>query len=105
MAKLKLIADPTFKMEVAIPVAGNPSVSSGFEFKHLTKSAWVGLVTDESIKDKTDVWLFKSLVKSWDFEEPFTDENINVFLDNYGGAMEAINDAYLSELKRAKEKN
>ena len=105
MAKLKLIADPVFKLEVAIPAAGKPSVPVEFEFKHLTKTAWVALMTDGSLKEKTDVWLLLQIVKSWEFEEELSEANVQVFLDNYGGAMEAINNAYIAELRRAKEKN
>jgi hypothetical protein len=39
MAKLKLVANPTFRAKVGIPVAGGPEVPVEFVFKHRTKTA------------------------------------------------------------------
>ena len=103
MAKLKLIASPTFKAKVDIPVAGGPDVQVEFTFKHRTKKAleeWVAARTDKSDSDS-----FMEMVEAWELEDPFNAESVTLLLENYIGAALATYRKYVDELIKAKVKN
>lgn len=103
MAKLKLVAAPTFKAKVPIPVAGGPSVEVEFTFKHRTKSA-----LDEWLKSRTekaDADSFLEMVAGWELEDEFSKANVELLLENYVGAAVATVQTYLAELVKARVKN
>lgn len=103
MAKLKLVANPTFKARVGIPVAGSEPVLVEFNFKHRTKTA-----LDDFIKtraDKSDVDSFMEMVEGWDLEDQFCKESVELLLENYIGTALAVYRAYVDELLQAKLKN
>ena len=103
MAKLKLVANPTFQAKVGIPMAGGDSVDVLMTFKHRTKTAleeWV-----KSRGGKPDTESFMDMVEGWDLDEPFNKENVDLLLEIYGGAGLATFQTYLSELVQAKLKN
>lgn len=96
MPTLKLVAEPTFKSKVAIPVAGGRSEEVEFEFKHRTRTdlaKWM-----EGAKDRTDADSVMGTVIAWDLEDKFTKANVERLLENYHGAARAIASTYLSEL-------
>lgn len=116
MAKLKLVADPTFSAMVKIPVPGKPEPEEVlFTFKHRTRTQLDehfmaigkrnaatgegGIPRDQEVKDIMDV------ATGWDLAEPFTAENVGTFLDNYHRAGWEIGTAYVRELMQAKEGN
>lgn len=103
MAKLKLVAAPTFKSKVGIPVAGENPVDVEMVFKHRTKTA-----LDEFIKDragKSDAESFMEMVSGWDLEDPFSKEAVETLLENYAGAGLATFRIYIDQLVQAKLKN
>lgn len=103
MAKLKLIANPTFKAKVGIPVAGGEPVMVEMEFKHRIKTA-----LDEFIKeriDKTDADSFMGMVVGWDLEDKFSQESVVTLLENYAGAGLATFRVYVDQLVQTKIKN
>jgi len=103
MAKLKLVANPTFRAKVGIPVAGGPEVPIEFVFKHRTKT-----VLDEWIKsrsDKGDIDSFMEMVEGWDLEDPFNRENVETLLENYIGTALATYRVYVDQLIQSKLKN
>ena len=103
MAKLALIANPTFKAKVGIPVAGGESVDVMMTFKHRTKTA-----LDEFIKsraDKSDTDSFMDMVCGWDLEDEFNPANVELLLENHIGAALAVYRSYVEELLAAKVKN
>lgn len=103
MAKLKLMANPTFKAKVGIPVAGGDPVPVEFTFRHRTKkdlAEWMA-----SRADKTDLDSFMDMVEGWDIEEPFDRARAELLLENYAGAALATYQVYLDELLQAKLKN
>jgi len=103
MAKLKLVADPTFKGVVSIPVAGAEPVNVEFTFKHRTKPA-----LDEFVKSregKTDTESVLDTVIGWELSDEFTPENVGLLCDNYAGAGLAIFRAYIDQLIAGKAKN
>ncbi len=104
MAKLKLIADPTFKRKVGIPVAGGAEVDVEFEFKHRTKSELDTFI--DSLTDRTDdTEIILEMVVGWELEDAFNRESVELLLQNYHGAAVATYTAYRDELRKAKVKN
>lgn len=103
MGKLSLIANPTFKSKVGIPVAGEESVDVLVTFKHRTKTA-----LDEFIKsraDQSDVDSFMAMVSGWDLIDEFNKENVEILLENHIGAALAVYRSYVEELLASKIKN
>lgn len=103
MAKLKLIANPTFKAKVGIPVAGGDPVEIELTFKHRTKSA-----LDEFIKtrtEKSDSESFLDMVVAWDLDDVFSKDSVDTLLENYAGAGLATFRVYIDQLIQAKIKN
>jgi hypothetical protein len=103
MAKLKLVANPTFKAKVGIPVAGEDVVEVEMTFKHRTKAAldtWM-----QGRADRTDVQAFMETVVAWELEDPFNEESVTLLTENYIGAALATFKVYISELMKAPEKN
>lgn len=103
MAKLSINVNPTFPATVSIPVAGGEPINMSFVFKHRTKTQ-IGEFTTTR-KEKTDVESVLEMVEDWEFAEPFTPEAVEIMLENYYGAAEAIYRTYLRELLQAKTKN
>lgn len=101
--KLKLIADPTFKSDVGIPVAGAEPVDVAFTFKHRTKDALDEFVASRA--GKTDVESFMDMVVAWDFEDEFNKESVALLLQNRIGVALATYRKYVDELVSAKLKN
>lgn len=103
MAKLKLVAAPTFKAKVGIPVAGGKAVDVEFVFRHRTKSE-----LDEFIKtraEKSDADSFMDMCSGWDLDDEFNKENVEQLLESYIGSAVATYRAYIDELVAAKAKN
>jgi hypothetical protein len=103
MAKLKLVANPTFKAMVGIPVAGGEPVPVEMIFKHRTKTE-----TEEFIKSrvgKEEVETFMEMVEGWELEDEFNKESVKTLLENYAGAGLATFRVYIEELVQAKIKN
>lgn len=102
-AILKLVANPTFKSKVGIPVAGGETVDVEFTFKHRTRTDLVPFVQPE--KDRDDLDMMMECVIGWDLAEEFNRQNASIFLENYGGAAYAIYLRYLEELTGQRSKN
>lgn len=99
-AKIKLVANPTFKAPVDIPVPGEAPAPVMFEFKHRTKADLEGFL--KSAEDLTDEQAVAAIAIGWDMGEAFTEKNVATFLQNYLGAARAIVETYLRELSQAK---
>lgn len=100
MAKLKLVANPTFKAKVPIPMAGGEIVEVQMTFKHRTKAAlddWVN-----SREGKSDSDLFLDMVDGWELDDAFNKENVDLLLENYIGAGLATYKTYLDQLVQAR---
>lgn len=115
MAKLKLVAEPTFRAKVGIPVAGGPPVDVLMTFKHRTRKQWdewiaaakasaaVEAVT--SVTPDDEVKSFMDVVVGWDLEDEFNAENVALLLQNYYGAGHAAVRVYSAELWNNSVKN
>lgn len=103
MAKLSLVAKPTFSAKVQIPVAGDKAASVQFTFKGRTREAFKAFV--ESLTDREDVDVVLDIASGWDLDEPFEKLNVELLLQNYLGAARAIIETYINELTSARVKN
>lgn len=103
MGKLKLVAEPTFKTKVGIPVAGKDPVDVEMTFKYRTRKE-LQVFMAERVGGQ-DIEAFMAMVQGWELEEEFTRENAETFLDIYGGAAVATYRAYCGELLGARIKN
>lgn len=99
MTKLSLIANPTFKAKVGIPIAGGNPVEVEFIFKHRTKTEldkWL------AIEHKSDVNVILDVASAWDLQEPFDESNVSILCQNYIGSSREIIKKYVEELTQAK---
>lgn len=103
MAKLKLVANPTFKGKVGIPVAGAAPVLVEFTFKHRTKTALEEFT--KSRADQSDADSFMDMVEGWDLEDTFNKESVELLLENYIGSALAVYAGYIDHLVQGKVKN
>lgn len=103
MGKLALVAAPTFVAKVGIPVAGGPPVDVAMTFRHRTKKQLEEFTTSRA--DKTDTESFMAMVAAWELEDPFTEDSVDLLLQNYIGAAVATYAAYLRELVEGRAKN
>lgn len=103
MAKLKLVANPTFQAKVGIPVAGGDAVDVLLTFKHLTKTGLDAFI--KSRAGKPDVDSFMAMVCGWDLDDEFNKENVELLLENYIGASLETYRVYIDQLVKAKAKN
>lgn len=103
MAKFKLVANPTFKAKVGIPVAGGEHVEVEFTFKHRTKTALEEFIA--SREKQSDVDTFLEMVSGWDLADEFNKENVETLLENYIGAALETFRVYLDQLVQARLKN
>lgn len=111
MAKLKLVAAPTFKAKVGVPVAGGEKVEVVMEFKHRTRDQWDEWVAiarskeNDPVSAEADLNKFLEYVVGWDLEEEFNRENAALLLQNYYGSGMAAMRVYAEELWSNKLKN
>lgn len=103
MAKLKLVAAPTFKAPVSIPVAGDEPAVVELAFKHRTKTSLDAFI--ESFDDRPPVESFMDMVIGWDLSDEFNAESVATLLENYIGTSRATFRAYLEQLISGKTKN
>ena len=104
----KLQPNPTFKVDVTIPVPGGKDGKLSIEFKHKSKKAlkefFDSLTSEEN--QRTDVEALSDLVAGWSgMDEKFSAENLELFLDNYPSAAMALFEAYRAEVLEARAKN
>lgn len=109
MTQLKLIASPTFKAKVEIPVAGTakPAVVE-FTFRHRTRSdfkRWHASLNPDDGEPREDLDSVLDCIIGWDLEYDFNRENVEQLLENYHGAAFNILRAYSDELFKARVGN
>ncbi len=104
----KLQPNPTFKVDVSIPVPGGKAGKVTILFKHKGKKALQEFF--ESLQSegeqRTDVDALADLVAGWEgVDDKFSEENLGLLLDAYPGAAMALFDAYRTEVLEARAKN
>ena len=104
MAKLSLLASPTFKAPVFIPIAGCDPVPVDFIFKHKKldeAKSWFETI-DENEAGESKIL---EVVAAWDFEEELNVENLRELNQNHIGSLGEIAKAYMTALFLAKRGN
>lgn len=102
-AKLQLVAAPTFKWPVNIPVAGEESAPVVFTFRHRTRSQFAEF--QASVEGRRDIDVVMDMVVGWDLVDTFTTDNVDTLLENHMGAGTSIFEVYRQELLKHKAKN
>lgn len=96
--KFKIVPDPTFKAQAAIPIPGADPEKVGFTYKHRSRREFKAYMEDMAKDDgKDDIDLVMDTVTGWELTDEFTRENVEKLLDNYHGAARAIVDTYIDE--------
>lgn len=115
--KLKFTPNPTFKIDVQIPVAGideNPELT--ITFKHLTPEAFAAVVakagetvgapeTTPEQQQQAMVDAIKALADGWAWSEDFNDQNILATIQNYPAFYAAVIQQYGEELWKVRKKS
>lgn len=109
----KLIANPTFKGKVGIPLHGGGEQQIEFTFKHRTskqfseflKSLGDKTIDDTKTEEDHDIDYVMDVTEGWELTEPFTRENVATLLAHYLGASTAIGAAYTRYLYQVKQGN
>lgn len=126
MAKqFKICTNPTFKALVQIPVVGGEPVEVEFVFKAKNRKELATLFSkwgkefeelresgsDFSLEDwaeaeiKLQVSQVKDITEGWNFQDSFTDENIERLVNSSISVTEAITNAYNTAYVSAKRGN
>ena len=100
MPKFSLIAKPTFDATVIVPTPSGESAEIRLTFKHRIKSDLEKWVSQE----RNDVDAILEVANGWDLEEPFNAESVELLVQNYLAAPEAIVKAYIEELTGTRSK-
>ena len=101
MAKLKLIADPTFTAAVNIPVPGGEPVPVLFTFRHRTRKQ----LQDWLKEERDDATAVAEMAVGWDLAEPLDQDTAELLVQNYYGAAREVLNVYLDQLTQARSKN
>lgn len=100
-SKFKLIADPTFKMAVPIPIPGGEAIPVTFTFKHHTRIELAQFRVDiQATKNGAgmlDEDMIKRMCAGWDLEDEFNDANVLTFVQNHVGATAAVGEVFFDE--------
>ncbi len=100
---VKLVASPTFKAKVPIPVPGGKPIDVEMTFKHRRRKDF--LDWQSKLEGKENVTIFLEMVEAWELEVPFTPPEVENFLEDFMGCGIAAYDKYCSELVQAKRGN
>ncbi len=104
----KLQPNPTFKVDVTIPVPGGKDGKLSIEFNHKGKKAlkeFFDSLTDEN-NQRSDADALGELIMGWSgVDEKFSPENLEALLDAYPSAAMALFEAYRKEVLEARVKN
>lgn len=101
----KLKANPTFKTKVGIPIPGGEPESVEFEFRHRTLDGITKFREECAAGKKSNREVFDAIVVGWGLTDEFNGDNIDMLLQNYPGAANAIAGVYLEELFKARRGN
>jgi hypothetical protein len=101
MGKLKLVAEPTFKANVNIPVPGAEPAVVEFTFRHRTRKQ----LQDWLQEERDDATAVTEMAVGWDLVEPLDKDSAELLVQNYYGAAREVLNVYLDELTQARTKN
>lgn len=102
MAKLSLVADPSFSALVPISKPGQETpVKVSFIFKHRTRDGLKDFINGLT-PDMADPDLIMNVATGWELDEAFTAENVAILCQNYHDAGPQVWKTYLAELTKAR---
>ncbi len=99
----KIQANPTFKINVAIPTPGEKAQILSVTFRHKRKkevTSW--LAAANAAGDQASLL---EVIADWDYPGGVTPETVDELLESYPGAGLALYRGYLDELNGAERKN
>lgn len=115
--KLKFNANPTFKMDVFFPVAGEKEPQGlTITFHHLTPKAFADstkqtieeLSRENVTSDEQQTAMvnqLKLLIKGWAWDEEVNEENLLHVMNQYPAFYNVVTQSYGEELWKVREKN
>ena len=101
----KLQPNPTFKVKVALSVAGQSKPAEiEVEFKYLTKPEFAELF--ENVDGKSDLDVLGQIIVGWSgVDQAYSTEALALLLDNYIPAASELVESFVNGLRNAKQKN
>ena len=107
---LKLVPNPSFRLEVAIPQPSGQVAKIKVDFRHKGRTEleeWLKSTTDdEGNVMRKDHEALAEVVEGWaGVDEKYSPENLEKLLDAYPSAGKAMINAYLPALLEGKAKN
>lgn len=101
-AKFQLQPKPTFKATVSIPRPGEDDGELTFTFRHKPIKELSEL---ETLEGKSAIDFLADIIEAWALPDECSRANLEVLLDNYPGATNAIVSTYYREITGNREKN
>lgn len=107
---LKLVPNPSFRLEVAIPQPSGSVAKIKVDFRHKGRTdleEWLKSTTDdEGTVIRKDHEALVEVIEGWaGVDEKYSPENLEKLLDAYPSAGKALINAYLPALLEGKVKN
>jgi len=100
---LKLLANPTFRAKVNIPLPGGEKADFVGIFKHRTADQLREFSTGEEAKGRSDIDTVMAMLTGWEeVDAEFSAEAVSQMLQQHHAAARAIGDAYVRELMQAR---
>lgn len=97
---------PTFVAPVEIAIPGKPSAKLKIIFKHKTKAEAAAFFTEAARSEEKESVQLLGIVAGWeDVDSPFSVEALELLLQNYHNAAQAIFQSYMDELTQARKGN
>lgn len=125
--KFSILTNPTFKDSVDIPCPGSDPVAVDFTFKAKDRIEVAdfrdkagAFFRDALAKSEEEGWenskwqnaiteyefaQLKEIVAAWDFDEPFDDDHLMVFVRSHKERASAVINKYLASAEKAQEGN
>jgi hypothetical protein len=102
----KLQPNPTFKMEVKIPVHGADPQPITIVVNHMSMPDFEAHMKSEKTKAMTDLQFIGEIVKDWEgVDVAYSRDALAMLLDNYASAGRRIIERYVEEVTQAGIKN
>lgn len=100
---LKLLANPTFRAKVEIPLPGGEKADFVGIFKHRTTEELREFSTGEASKGRSDLDTVLGMLEGWEgVDADFGREAVDTMLKQHHAASRCIGNVYVNELMQAR---
>lgn len=100
---LKLLANPTFRAKVDIPLPGGEKASFVGVFKHRTADELREFSTGDAARERTDLQTAMEMLVGWEeVEADFSEAAVAQMLQQFHAAARVLGDTYVRELMQAR---